>query len=124
MKNNILKSILLLNLAMLALISCTTQIPGVKNAEYTTFSSNDEKGYLVDFEVSHDSIPPTALVINRIQQNISPESKTDRKYQVRVLTQSRKVFGFKANVTDRPNGIFFKTDTADVFKPVDFKLKK
>lgn len=124
MKNNILKTILLLNLAMLALVSCNTRIPTVKNAQYSTFSTNEEKGYIVDFEVSHDSIPPSAVVINRIQQNIGPGSKTDKKYKIRVLTQSQKVFGFKANVTDRPNGIFFKTDTAEVFKPVEFKLKK
>ena len=91
---------------------------------YHSYDISGEKGYDVTFELSHDSIPATSLVINRIQQHISPENKTRLQYKVKVITQSRKILGFKPKVTDLENGIFFKTDTAEIFKPVNFKLQK
>lgn len=117
--------IILFSLILISIsISCKTkQLPKVLNPEYESYSFDNEKGYKVKFELSHDSILASAVVINRIKQNISEDSKTGLKYDVNVIAQSRKIFGFKPHIIESPDGIFFKTDTADVFKQVDFKLK-
>ena len=125
MRINIITPAFLLGAAALFLQSCTANaLPKVKNASYQSYNISGEKGYYATFELSEDSFPATAVVINRIQQNISASHKTGLKYNVNVISQSRKIFGFKPKVTDRENGIFFKTDTAEVFKPVNFKLQK
>lgn len=121
--NNYLRSFAAL-VFILLLSSCkTNNFPKIVNPTYESYSSGDEKGYYVDFEVTHDTIPASAVVINRIKQNIGEDSKNGLKYHVNVIAQSRKIFGFKPQVVESPNGVFFKTDTAEVFKEVDFKLK-
>lgn len=124
MKINILtRSILFCGIALLV-ISCTANaLPNIKNSNYQAYDNSGEKGYLVTFELSHNSIPPSAVVINRIQQDISPQDHAGLKYNLNVIAQSRRIMGFKAKTTDRENGIFFRTDTAYIFKPVNFKLK-
>ncbi|MGZ5211773.1 MAG: hypothetical protein ACXWBY_00095 [Kaistella sp.] len=124
MRINILTPTILLGATALISMSCTANLlPKVENPSYQAYDLSGERGYYVNFELSHDSIPATSVVINRIQQNISPENKVGLKYNVNVISQSRKILGFKPKVTDRENGIFFKTDTAEIFKPVDFKLQ-
>lgn len=125
MKINIITPAILLGVSALISVSCTANaLPKVKNPVYESYDISGEKGYHVSFELSNDSIPATSVVINRIQQTISSENKTDLKYKVNVITQSRKILGFKPKITDLENGIFFKTDTAEIFKPVNFKLQK
>lgn len=124
MKINILSPAILLGVSALISVSCTANaLPKVKNPSYQAYDLAGEKGYHVAFELSHDSISPSAVVINRIQQTVSRENKAGLKYKVNVISQSRKILGFKPKITDRENGIFFKTDTAEVFKAVDFKLQ-
>ena len=125
MKINIITPVILLCVSALISVSCTANaLPKVKNPVYESYDISGEKGYHVSFELSNNSIPATSVVINRIQQTISSENKTDLKYKVNVITQSRKILGFKPKITDLENGIFFKTDTAEIFKPVNFKLQK
>lgn len=124
MKINILTPTILLSVGALISMSCTANVlPKVENPLYETYDLAGERGYIVNFELSHDSIIPTSLIINRIQQSIIPENKVGLKYKVNVISQSRKILGFNSKITDRENGIFFKTDTAEIFKPVDFRLK-
>lgn len=117
--------IILFSLILISVsISCKTKhLPKVLNPEYESYSFDSERGYKVKFELNHDSIPASAVVINRIKQNISEDSKSGLKYDVNVIAQSTRIFGFKPQIIESPDGIFFKTDTADVFKEVDFKLK-
>ena len=124
MKINILSPTILIIIGGLILTSCrtTNQLPKVKDPSYQAYDLSGERGYHVFFELSHDSIPPIALVINRIQQPISKENKVGLKYNVNVISQSKKILGFKPKITNQENGILFKTDTTEVFKPVDFKL--
>lgn len=124
MKTSFLKpALLLLPLALIS-VSCKTNIlPKIHNPTYQSYNSGTEKGYYVDFELSHDSIVPAAVILNKIEQTISPESKSGLKYRVNVIAQSQKIFGFKPKVSQKDNGLIFKTDTADVYKAVDFKLK-
>ena len=105
-------------------ISCQSNVlPKVKNASYSSYSNADQKGYWVEFELSHDSIAPKSVVLNNILQEITPENKTDKKFKVNVIAQSTAIFGFKPKLVEKENGIYFVTDTADVFRAIDFKLK-
>lgn len=108
----------------LGFTSCRSKVlPKVKNSFYETYNRGDEKGYNVEFELSHDSIKPNAVVINKIKERVFDYNRNGKKYEVTVIAQSRKLEGFKPQIIESPDGIFFKTDTADVFKQVDFKLK-
>ena len=124
MKISIIKSFWgVIFMASLA-ISCQSNVlPRVKNATYSSYSNADQKGYWVEFELSHDSILPKSVVLNNILQEITPENKTDKKFKVNVIAQSTAIFGFKPKLVEKENGIYFVTDTADIFKAVDFKLK-
>ena len=124
MKISIIKSFLgVIFMASLS-ISCQSNVlPRVKNATYSSYSNADQKGYWVEFELSHDSIAPKSVVLNNILQEITPENKTDKKFKVNVIAQSTAIFGFKPKLVEKENGIYFVTDTADVFRAVDFKLK-
>lgn len=104
-------------------ISCTcNSLPRVKNPTYKMYNFNGEKGYNVSFELANNSATPTAVVINRIKQPISEDTKVNDSYKLNVIAETRKLFGYKPEMVDNENGIFFKIDTANVFKPVKFKL--
>ena len=124
MKISIIKSFLGAIFVSIAVTSCQSNVlPKVKNATYSSYSNADQKGYWVEFELSHDSIAPKSVVLNNILQEITPENKTDKKFKVNVIAQSTTIFGFKPKLVEKENGIYFVTDTADIFKAVDFKLK-
>ena len=124
MKISIIKSFLgAIFMAGLAISCQSSVLPKVKNATYSSYSNADQKGYWVEFELSHDSIAPKSVVLNNILQEITPENKTDKKFKVNVIAQSTAIFGFKPKLVEKENGIYFVTDTADIFKAVDFKLK-
>lgn len=124
MKISIIKSFLGAIFVSIAVTSCQSNVlPKVKNATYSSYSNADQKGYWVEFELSHDSIAPKSVVLNNILQEITPENKTDKKFKVNVIAQSTAIFGFKLKLVEKENGIYFVTDTADVFRAVDFKLK-
>ena len=124
MKISIIKSFLAAILVSIAVTCCQSNVlPKVKNATYSSYSNADQKGYWVEFELSHDSIAPKSVVLNNILQEITPENKTDKKFKVNVIAQSTAIFGFKPKLVEKENGIYFVTDTADIFKAVDFKLK-
>lgn len=124
MKINILYKSILFVIVTFLMISCTAnQLPKVHQPIYQTYNNDGERGYKVSFNLSHDFIEPSAVVINRIQQKIVTSDKEGLDYHINVLTQSRKVFGFKPIFTERENGIFFKTDSTEVFKPIKFHPK-
>ena len=124
MKISIIKSFLGAIFMASFAISCQSNVlPRVKNATYSSYSNADQKGYWVEFELSHDSIAPKSVVLNNILQEITPENKTDKKFKVNVIAQSTAIFGFKPKLVEKENGIYFVTDTADVFRAIDFKLK-
>ena len=125
MKFNLIKNGFLLAITFALISSCTAKgLPEIKNAQYSTYNFDQERGYHVEFDLSHDSILPQSVVLNRIKQPVPPEAKEGLHYKVNVISQSRKIFGFKPTVVDEENGIYFKTDTAEVFKKVEFKPAK
>ncbi len=106
-------------------LSCkTSDVPSVKNATYQSFNEGTEKGYLVDFELTHDKMVPESVVINRLKHAVQPEEKNGLIYHLRILAESRVVLGFRPIVVESPNGILFKGDSTEVFKPVEFILKE
>mgnify|MGYP006341429671 FL=1 len=124
MKISIIKSFWGVIFVSIVVTSCQSNVlPKVKNATYSSYSNADQKGYWVEFELSHDSIAPKSVVLNNILQEITPENKTDKKFKVNVIAQSTAIFGFKPKLIEKENGIYFVTDTADVFRAIDFKLK-
>ena len=124
MRNNILQPIFYVCSTAFSLVGCASKtLPNVNNAIYQSYDNSGERGYHISFEVSTGSIPATAVVINKIKQRIVSENKMGLVYKIDVIAQSRKLFGFKPIIIDRENGIFFKTDTTEVFKKIDFKLK-
>lgn len=117
------KSAIFLILISVMAISCgSVNAPKVTNATYDSFQTNQEKGYLVHFTVSHDKMWPKSIILNRIQQEVDPSSKDGLNYSVRVLAESRVLMGFRPHTTEQSNGILFKNDTTEVFKEVDFQL--
>lgn len=126
MKNSIkIKQILLSAVSAFVISSCSAnKLPKIKNPEYSIFNLSGEKGFDVSFEVNGKGATPSAVVINRIKQQIPPQNTVGHKYNVRVLAQSSRMFGFRPNVTDKENGIYFKTDSTEVFKEVKFILKE
>lgn len=124
MKKNILTPVILLILNAIICLSCkTNHLPKVGNPTYQFYDNSGERGYIVEFRVCCKSTKPTSVIINKIEQKIMPENKNGLRYKVNVIAQSKKIFGFKPKITELENGIFFKTDTANVFKAVAFKLK-
>lgn len=124
MKFNLTRNAFFLVLFSTLALSCITKaLPTVKKPTYKTYNYGSEKGYIAEFEVSKSSAKPVAVVINRVKQNITPDSKTGNKYKVNVIAQSQKMFGFKPQITELDNGIFFKTDSTEQFKKVNFQSK-
>ncbi len=101
MKISIIKSFLGAIFMASFAISCQSNVlPKVKNATYSSYSNADQKGYWVEFELSHDSIAPKSVVLNNILQEITPENKTDKKFKVNVIAQSTAIFGFKPKLVE------------------------
>lgn len=124
MGTSLLKPILLASSAAFFSLSCkTNMLPKVERPTYQSYNIGTEKGYKVEFELSNNNAQPIAVILNNIQQKITPENKNDLKYHVNVIAQSQKIFGFKPTVVKKENGLIFKTDSAEVYQPVKFELK-
>lgn len=121
-----LRNIFLIAAAM-TLISCTSKpsvhLPNIINPTYSSYMIHDERGYDVSFQISDDSVEPVGIILNHIQQKIYPEQKNGLHYKVNVIAQSRKISGFRAEGSKRPDGIIFKVGDTYYVKTVDFKRK-
>ena len=73
-------------------------------------------------ELSKDA-EPIFLIINKIKQPITLENKSGLQYKVNVISETRKIINHKVQGTQQENGIVFKVNNKEVFKPVNFKLK-
>lgn len=119
------KLFVILFFAVLSLfcIACKSNLlPSITEPTYSMYSFGDERGYKVQFSFPESSATPSAVVINKIKQPITPDSKNGNTYNLNVISQSRRIFGFKPEIVDRENGIFFNTKDGEKFKPVKFKL--
>ncbi|MDO5615573.1 MAG: hypothetical protein Q4G16_05240 [Cruoricaptor ignavus] len=120
----IYNTFILLGLFFLLSACKSAGLPKITEPSYSTFNHGTERGYKVKFQLKNDTAKPTAVVINKVKQNISEENKIGNTYQVNIIAQSQKILGFKANIVEKPNGIFFQTNSGEeVFEEVNFKLE-
>lgn len=123
MKNSIHKSIfLLLTFGIFFFLSCSRQLLDIKNQTYKSYSRNNEKGYVVCFDLNNTTIFPKSVVINGIVQNISSANKIGDTYQVNVIAQTAIIHDYQVKLEKKENGIYFEKDSKIFFQPVKFKL--
>ena len=123
MKNSMSKTIyILFSIGCIFLLSCSKQLLDIKNQTYKSYNRDNEKGYIVSFEVFNNKIIPKSIVINGIVQNISSANKTDNIYQVNVIAQTSLIHNYQVKFEKKENGIYFEKDSMQFFQPVKFKL--
>ena len=126
MKKTILYNVILNIFLLLFLVSCKNytlkKTPTVLNPSYSIYNVSGEKGYSTSFELSKEA-EPIFLIINKIKQPITLENKIGLQYKVNVILETRKIENYKIQGTQQENGIVFKVNNKEVFKPVNFKLK-
>ncbi|MBP6550431.1 MAG: hypothetical protein KA782_06440 [Flavobacterium sp.] len=123
MKNSMFRTVfLLLSFGCFFLFSCSSQLLDIKNQTYKSYNRNNEKGYIVSFELNNTAIVPKSVVINGIVQNISSTSKTGNTYQINVIAQTNLIHGYQVKLDKKENGIYFEKDSKLFFQAVKFKL--
>ena len=123
MKNSMFRTVfLLLSFGCFFLFSCSSQLLDIKNQTYKSYNRNNEKGYIVSFELNNTTIVPKSVVINGIVQNISSTSKTGNTYQINVIAQTNLIHGYQVKLDKKENGIYFEKDSKLFFQAVKFKL--
>ena len=104
------------------LFSCSSQLLGIKNQTYKSYNRNNEKGYVVNFELKNPNITPKSVVINGIVQKISSANKMGTTYQINVIAQTTLIHGYQVKLEKKENGIYYEKDSKLFFQPVKFKL--
>lgn len=123
MKNSMFRTVfLLLSFGCFFLFSCSSQLLDIKNQTYKSYNRNNEKGYIVSFELNNTAIVPKSVVINGIVQNISSTSKTGNTYQINVIAQTNLIHSYQVKLDKKENGIYFEKDSKLFFQAVKFKL--
>ena len=123
MKNSMFRTVfLLLSFGCFFLFSCSSQLLNIKNQTYKSYNRNNEKGYIVSFELNNTAIVPKSVVINGIVQNISSTSKTGNTYQINVIAQTNLIHGYQVKLDKKENGIYFEKDSKLFFQAVKFKF--
>lgn len=97
--------------------------PEITSATYSPYNLQGERGYFVEFEISSDSVLPTAVVINRVKKDISPADRTGLHFRINVIAQTRKIHNYRIEGSEKPNGIYFKNRKKEHFKAIEFNLK-
>lgn len=123
MKNNIPKAVFLLfSFGFFFLFSCSRQLLDVKNQTYKSYNRNNERGYVVSFELNNTDIIPKSVVINGIVQDISEANKIGDTYQVNVIAQTTLIHNYQVKLDKKENGIYFEKNSNIFFQPVKFQL--
>lgn len=104
-------------------VACKSNLlPNVTEPTYSIYSFGEERGYKVRFTLPDYAAQPTAVIINKIKQPVTADTKAGNTYKLNVISQSHRIFGFKPEIVNSENGIYFKTKDGETFKPVKFKL--
>lgn len=122
MKNSMFKTVFSLLSFGFFLFSCSSQLLNIKNQTYKSYNRNNEKGYIVCFELDNTAIVPKSIVINGIVQDISSTNKIGNTYQINVIAQTTLIHGYQVKLEKKENGIYFEKDSKLFFQPVKFKL--
>lgn len=123
MENSMFKPyFLILLFGFFFLSSCSSQLLGIKKQTYTSYNRNNEKGYVVNFELNNPNITPKSVVINGIVQKISSANKMGTTYQINVIAQTTLIHGYQVKLEEKENGIYYEKDSKLFFQAVKFKL--
>jgi hypothetical protein len=123
MENSMFKPyFLILLFGFFFLSSCSSQLLGIKNQTYTSYNRNNEKGYVVNFELNNPNITLKSVVINGIVQKISSANKIGTTYQINVIAQTTVIQGYQVKLEEKENGIYYEKDSKLFFQAVKFKL--
>lgn len=123
MKNSIPKAVFLLfYFGVFFLFSCSGQLLDIKNQTYKSYNRNNERGYVVSFELNNDAVVPKSVVINGIVQDISKAKKIGDTYTVNVIAQTAIIHNYQVKLDKKENGIYFEKNSNIFFQPVKFKL--
>jgi hypothetical protein len=123
MKNSIPKALFLLfSFGILFLFSCSRKFLDIKNQTYKSYNRNNERGYVVSFELNNDAVVPKSVVINGIVQDISKAKKIGDTYTVNVIAQTAIIHNYQVKLDKKENGIYFEKNSNMFFQPVKFKL--
>jgi hypothetical protein len=123
MENSMFKPyFLILLFGFFFLSSCSSQLLGIKNQTYTSYNRNNEKGYVVNFELNNPNITLKSVVINGIVQKISSANKIGTTYQINVIAQTTLIQGYQVKLEEKENGIYYEKDSKLFFQAVKFKL--
>ncbi|MFB9080612.1 hypothetical protein ACFFLS_20970 [Flavobacterium procerum] len=123
MKNSIPKTFFLLfYFGLFFLFSCSRQLLDIQNQTYKNYNKNNERGYVVSFELNDTAIVPKSVVINGIVQDISKANKIGDTYQVNVIAQTTLIHNYQVKFDKKENGIYFEKNSNIFFQPVKFKL--
>ncbi|HEX8014715.1 MAG TPA: hypothetical protein VF465_05730 [Flavobacterium sp.] len=123
MKNSIPNAVfLLISFGIFFLFSCSGQLLEIKNQTYKSYNRNNERGYVVSFELNNPAVVPKSVVINGIAQNIAKENKIGDTYQVNVIAQTTIIHNYEVKLDKKENGIYFEKNSNIFFQPVKFKL--
>ncbi|MCL1667720.1 hypothetical protein M2T82_06555 [Elizabethkingia ursingii] len=127
MKKRLMYSLFFLGAIFFICESCKNNVTNdtqeVKNATYKMYDINGERGYNVTFDVVGKGAEPVAVVINRIRKEINPNDKKENTYHINVIAETRKIHGYRPQGTPQENGIIYKVNYTEYFKPVKFTLK-
>ncbi|PXY41194.1 hypothetical protein DMB65_09580 [Flavobacterium cheongpyeongense] len=123
MKNSIPKAVFLFfYFGVFFLFSCSRQLLEIKNQTYKSYNRNNERGYVVSFELNNTAVVPKSIVINGIVQDIAKENKIGETYQVNVIAQTTLIHNYQVKLDKKENGIYFEKNSDIFFQPVKFKL--
>lgn len=124
MKNFFFKTLCIVGFFSVFSLSCKNhllgKLPEVVNAQYHPYEISGEHGYKVSFELVGKG-KPTALIINKIQQKITPADHIGNRYTVAVIAETRLLQNHRIQGSEKENGIIFLVNRKEVFKPVAFE---
>ncbi len=83
-----------------------------------------ERGYNVTFDVTGKGAEPVAVVINRIRKRNKPIRQKKTILTILMsLPKPEKIHGYRPQGTSQENGVIYKINYTEYFKPVKFTLK-
>ncbi len=125
MKTERIFSIILI-ISSLFFIQCKNQDlykTKILNPTYKIYDISGERGYNVHFSLENpeNGVKAVAVAVNGIKQKIADSN--NGRYQVNVISESRKIAGYRPQTTTESNGIWLTKGEREIFLPVDFKLE-
>ncbi|MXV39205.1 hypothetical protein GO491_11030 [Flavobacteriaceae bacterium Ap0902] len=98
-------------------------LPEIINPTYKSYSTQQDRGYVVSFEYQDTGISPTEIVLFGIRQSIPSSAIHGNKVNVNMIHQTSTIQNHVIQGSDLPNGIMFEKEGMKYLKEVNFKSK-